>query len=100
MQWKDDTTLRSRGLSRSEAKPNLRAKIEHGRPCLPYFPKSRLLGLSAGALQMPTLPVDLSPLVLRAAGGCRLRLPDGWQLCRFLCGRLDLGFGELAAQVC
>jgi hypothetical protein len=49
---------------------------------------------------MPTLPVDLSPPVLRAAGGCRLRLPDGWQLCRFLCGRLDLGFGELAAQVC
>jgi hypothetical protein len=46
------------------------------------------------------LPVDLSPLVLRAAGGCRLCLPDGWQWCRSLRGRLDFGFGELAAQVC
>src|SRR5262249_31190705 len=100
MHWKDDTTFRSRGLSRSEAKPNLRAEIEHGRPCLPYFPKSRLLGLSAGALQVPTFRVARSPLVLRAAGECRLRLRDGWHLCRFLCGQLDLGFGERAAQVC
>jgi hypothetical protein len=49
---------------------------------------------------MPTLPVDLSPLVLRAAGGCRLCLPDGRRWCRFLLGRLDFGFGELAPQVC
>ena len=46
------------------------------------------------------LPVDLSPLVLRVAGGCRLCLPDGWRWCRSLRGRLDFGFGELAAQVC
>jgi hypothetical protein len=47
------------------------------------------------------LPVGLSPLVLGAARGRRLCLPDGrrWW-CRFLRGRLDFGFGELAPQVC
>src|SRR6266550_6560744 len=50
--------------------------------------------------QQAALSVDLSPLVLRAAGRCRLGLPDGWRRCRSFCGRVNLGFGELAAQVC
>ena len=45
------------------------------------------------------LPVGLSPLIRGAAGGRRLCLPDG-RRCRSLSGRLDLGFGELAPQIC
>src|SRR5439155_12338657 len=56
--------------------------------------------LNAGALRMPVSPVGLSPLIFGAAGGCRLRLRDRRRRCRFLRGRLDLGFGELAPQVC
>src|SRR3954471_14172415 len=43
------------------------------------------------------LPVGLSPLILGAAGGSRLRVRHR---CRSLSGRLDLGFGKLAAKVC
>ena len=46
------------------------------------------------------LPVGLSPLILGAAGGSRLRLLEGRHRCRSLSGRLDLRFGELAAKVC
>jgi hypothetical protein len=45
------------------------------------------------------LPVGLSPLIRGGACGRGLRLPDG-RRCRSLSGRLDLGFGELAPQVC
>jgi hypothetical protein len=45
------------------------------------------------------LPVGLSPLIRGAAGRRRLCLPDG-RRCRSLSGRLDLGFGELAPQIC
>ena len=43
------------------------------------------------------LPVGLSPLILGAAGGSRLRVRHR---CRSLSGRLDLRFGKLAAKVC
>src|SRR2546421_4888670 len=45
------------------------------------------------------LPVGLSLLIFGAACGRRIHLPDGRRWCRSLRGRLDLGFGELAAQV-
>ena len=38
--------------------------------------------------------------ILCAAGGRRLRLPEGRHRWRSLRGRVDLGFGELAPQVC
>jgi len=44
MQWKDDTTLWLLGVWLLRARrlgQNLRAKIEHDRPCLPCFPKTR-----------------------------------------------------------
>ena len=53
---------------------------------------------SAKAVENANLPVDLSPLIL--ADGRRFRLPDGRRRCRSIRGRLDLGFGELAPQVC
>ena len=53
-----------------------------------------------GAEALKALPVGLSPLILGAAGGRRLRLPEGRHRCRSLGGRLDLRFGELAPQVC
>ena len=53
---------------------------------------------ASGTLRMAR--IGLSPLILCAAGGRRLRLPEGRHRWRSLRGRVDLGFGELAPQVC
>jgi len=53
-----------------------------------FIPVPSIHATNGGKPQhMAPLPVNLSPLVLRAAGGCRLCLPDGWQWCRSLRGR-------------
>jgi hypothetical protein len=56
---------------------------------------SNLVDCSTGRLL-----VGLSPLILGAAGGSRLRLLEGRHQCRSLSGRLDLRFGELTPKVC
>src|SRR5262249_25862279 len=85
--------------------PKMRPPFFGGRPMhLSFahsFPYPASTRQTAGSLSTwRRLPVDLSPLVLRAAAGCRLCLPHGWQWCRSLRSRLDFGFGELAAQGC
>jgi len=72
MQWKDDTTLRSRGLSRSEAK--IYGQNRSGRPCLPYFPSGppppyvTRQGLAAPALLCSSTTAGaMYPLPPRAA---------------------------------
>ena len=66
-----------------------------------FIPAPSIYATNGGKPQhMAPLTGRPEPACSSCCGGCRLCLPDGCQWCRSLRGRLDFGFGELAAQVC